>query len=142
MIRRPPRSTLFPYTTLFRPARIPPVVAVQVGVKLAAPATVQVDHGGHVAGVHQVDERNDVRRGPSPAGAPASEVRVRVDRGDHCSGDMTSRGVKTGTRAVLTQGQVGEVWTLAHGRQHLAPGRAVTGGRPQATAPPSGSVRP
>src|SRR3712207_8363654 len=25
MIRRPPRSTLFPYTTLFRSARVPPV---------------------------------------------------------------------------------------------------------------------
>src|SRR2546429_4432907 len=29
MIRRPPRSTLFPYTTLFRSARL--VVAVEVG---------------------------------------------------------------------------------------------------------------
>src|SRR5258708_29962213 len=27
MIRRPPRSTLFPYTTLFRSARIPLVIA-------------------------------------------------------------------------------------------------------------------
>src|SRR5258708_12858344 len=26
MIRRPPRSTLFPYTTLFRSAKAPPVV--------------------------------------------------------------------------------------------------------------------
>src|SRR5260221_5401315 len=26
MIRRPPRSTLFPYTTLFRSARSPPVI--------------------------------------------------------------------------------------------------------------------
>src|SRR3712207_8706803 len=28
MIRRPPRSTLFPYTTLFRSARAPPAVPV------------------------------------------------------------------------------------------------------------------
>src|SRR3712207_7819875 len=27
MIRRPPRSTLFPYTTLFRSAKLPPVLA-------------------------------------------------------------------------------------------------------------------
>src|SRR5258708_31673385 len=29
MIRRPPRSTLFPYTTLFRSARDPPCAAVR-----------------------------------------------------------------------------------------------------------------
>src|SRR5882762_10526511 len=29
MIRRPPRSTLFPYTTLFRSARAPPSAAMQ-----------------------------------------------------------------------------------------------------------------
>src|SRR2546429_1620402 len=37
MIRRPPRSTLFPYTTLFRSASIPKNVAV-VQASLAAPA--------------------------------------------------------------------------------------------------------
>src|SRR3712207_8357011 len=39
MIRRPPRSTLFPYTTLFRSARVPDVVA-------AADADA-ADHGDH-----------------------------------------------------------------------------------------------
>src|SRR5260370_25210035 len=37
MIRRPPRSTLFPYTTLFRSA-VPPSLRVSVGV----PVTVTV----------------------------------------------------------------------------------------------------
>src|SRR3712207_7734449 len=32
MIRRPPRSTLFPYTTLFRSLLVADLVAVQVGV--------------------------------------------------------------------------------------------------------------
>src|SRR5256885_8925178 len=37
MIRRPPRSTLFPYTTLFRsvPARLAPALLRHVGVDLA-----------------------------------------------------------------------------------------------------------
>src|SRR5258708_25877840 len=30
MIRRPPRSTLFPYTTLFRSGRLPAVVGVRM----------------------------------------------------------------------------------------------------------------
>src|SRR5256885_16586305 len=38
MIRRPPRSTLFPYTTLFRSAR--GIAAPVVGVALAARAAV------------------------------------------------------------------------------------------------------
>src|SRR3712207_6927348 len=37
MIRRPPRSTLFPYTTLFRSAD-PAGVAVRVGLAAAGPA--------------------------------------------------------------------------------------------------------
>src|SRR5258707_3553280 len=32
MIRRPPRSTLFPYTTLFRSTRVPADVIVAAGV--------------------------------------------------------------------------------------------------------------
>src|SRR2546426_8465678 len=37
MIRRPPRSTLFPYTTLFRSAHAhPPVVIARVSGRLAA----------------------------------------------------------------------------------------------------------
>src|SRR3712207_7662767 len=39
MIRRPPRSTLFPYTTLFRSLRRPreDVLGVRVGVEVARP---------------------------------------------------------------------------------------------------------
>src|SRR3712207_9295794 len=35
MIRRPPRSTLFPYTTLFRSRRLSAAVAVAVAVAVA-----------------------------------------------------------------------------------------------------------
>src|SRR2546430_11436126 len=45
MIRRPPRSTLFPYTTLFRslPARVPLVEAVPVADVSLAVLPAQVD---------------------------------------------------------------------------------------------------
>src|SRR5438445_9759432 len=36
MIRRPPRSTLFPYTTLFRSRSPPPRYGKQVGARLVA----------------------------------------------------------------------------------------------------------
>src|SRR5260221_7274940 len=44
MIRRPPRSTLFPYTTLFRsvPLRAPPVDAISGGITKGGLASRQV----------------------------------------------------------------------------------------------------
>src|SRR3712207_7033688 len=47
MIRRPPRSTLFPYTTLFRSGRL-------VGDR---PARVGHQVGSDAAGVHERDDR-------------------------------------------------------------------------------------
>src|SRR5687768_18354898 len=41
MIRRPPRSTLFPYTTLFRSPRL---AVVEVSQDALAAAAVRVDH--------------------------------------------------------------------------------------------------
>src|SRR3712207_7003657 len=42
MIRRPPRSTLFPYTTLFRSAR-------QIGELVVAEEPLVEGHGGRIA---------------------------------------------------------------------------------------------
>src|SRR3712207_8149323 len=57
MIRRPPRSTLFPYTTLFRSLR------AVVGRDVAGgpdPCVVDEDVQGSVAGPEVVDGRRDV----------------------------------------------------------------------------------
>src|SRR2546427_12342221 len=52
MIRRPPRSTLFPYTTLFRShARAASVVAVLGGI------ADRVPHPAEAALVHHVDDQ-------------------------------------------------------------------------------------
>src|SRR3712207_7646503 len=52
MIRRPPRSTLFPYTTLFRSlALVEHVVHELVGLQLAAEAGISHDRvGAHIDG--------------------------------------------------------------------------------------------
>src|SRR3712207_8350737 len=76
MIRRPPRSTLFPYTTLFRSAREHP------GADARDP---QVQHGDDVPGrvrrQQEVDERRGVpRRGSPVARDGLAEVLVGVDR--------------------------------------------------------------
>src|SRR5204863_9161859 len=60
MIRRPPRSTLFPYTTLFRSARIDPV---PIGVSLRRLRILAECEGARVPGT---------RRRPQP--------RARADR--------------------------------------------------------------
>src|SRR3712207_8852192 len=71
MIRRPPRSTLFPYTTLFRSEA--PGVAQPVGVDLRAGAAapderVVVGHAvGPPAGRPRVEDRKSTRLNSSHA---------------------------------------------------------------------------
>src|SRR2546429_5845119 len=45
MIRRPPRSTLFPYTTLFRSRRVP---VAHLAPVLAQRADLEIEHAGNV----------------------------------------------------------------------------------------------
>src|SRR5258705_6839879 len=54
MIRRPPRSTLFPYTTLFRSYFIARSNAAQLGVTDAAGATEQDSNVATTVGSHVV----------------------------------------------------------------------------------------
>src|SRR3712207_9478612 len=46
MIRRPPRSTLFPYTTLFRSEEVPDGVAGRIPVRRSARELVDLDEVG------------------------------------------------------------------------------------------------
>src|SRR2546422_1882660 len=57
MIRRPPRSTLFPYTTLFRSAKIPDLT----GTRRSGTAAGVVCAGG---GLPPVDSRRNHARDP------------------------------------------------------------------------------
>src|SRR2546430_10776145 len=54
MIRRPPRSTLFPYTTLFRSRGIDGHPAHRVGV---AAADRQIEEGGEHDGAEDVEDQ-------------------------------------------------------------------------------------
>src|SRR3712207_7634973 len=79
MIRRPPRSTLFPYTTLFRsrPAR-------------PRPATGAAAHRHH----HHLSRLADADRRPArlvlPAGEPRGDDRL-VDRSEEHTSELQSR---------------------------------------------------
>src|SRR2546422_8289552 len=75
MIRRPPRSTLFPYTTLFR------------SVVSGRPAA----HAGRLS---PADARNvPARNGPRPIGGRAAHaaVRDRADRSEEHTSELQSR---------------------------------------------------
>src|SRR3712207_7956349 len=86
MIRRPPRSTLFPYTTLFRSlARVPRREAAQLGVDAVARADLQlaVDHA-RVEAIERADRR--------AAGAHAAEVvDAAVTRSEEHTSELQSR---------------------------------------------------
>src|SRR3712207_7275191 len=73
MIRRPPRSTLFPYTTLFRS---PPAYPVVITVPPTAPThprrlsldlTVAIDHRSASASLEQLLDRKSTRLNSSHA---------------------------------------------------------------------------
>src|SRR3712207_7420078 len=83
MIRRPPRSTLFPYTTLFRSAPRPHVLTLSHGPQaLGAPAVVLAcrpapELGGDVHG-HRVAGRGRVLTGGwARSGEHTSELQSR-----------------------------------------------------------------
>src|SRR3712207_8391053 len=59
MIRRPPRSTLFPYTTLFRSAALPDVVDTATGLH---PALTRLQPGRRVLSSHEEGESSALDR--------------------------------------------------------------------------------
>src|SRR5256885_17262463 len=80
MIRRPPRSTLFPYTTLFRSPREARVAAAGDRVGQVPPAALRRRAQG-AAGVAL--ESRGVRAIPAPRVPRAEAV---LDRGPRCDG--------------------------------------------------------
>src|SRR3712207_9426117 len=98
MIRRPPRSTLFPYTTLFRSVREEPVaVALELGPEFLVVVDAAVeDRGQAELVVHhrlgsaggEVDDRQPAVTEGDPAVAPRTlTVRSPGDEGLHHAPD-------------------------------------------------------
>src|SRR2546422_7045424 len=75
MIRRPPRSTLFPYTTLFRSAET-------AGETLHLDLEVLLGIEDHIAGAGVSGERRLLAggHGPDDAGAPTARHLAEEDR--------------------------------------------------------------
>src|SRR3712207_9069114 len=90
MIRRPPRSTLFPYTTLFRSERVTLHVGLDTFRPLAT-ATVE-EHAIH-------GERYEV--------APAAYRRIRDAELVLAVGTTTVRVLETLARGATLSGQIG-----------------------------------
>src|SRR3712207_8055235 len=81
MIRRPPRSTLFPYTTLFRSAD---VIAVLAGLVLLA---VMAMDWYSTVNAEEARRQQDLAQ---PEGALAGEVERRIDEEDRKSTRLNS----------------------------------------------------
>src|SRR3712207_7117062 len=83
MIRRPPRSTLFPYTTLFRSLTLgAPELEVRADPLVVAAARPYVAAGGHAVGGVAVPlaAQQPAERGPHAVGhdqAPAADGKDR-----------------------------------------------------------------
>src|SRR3712207_8821298 len=82
MIRRPPRSTLFPYTTLFRS------VLVDDGGQPQATTCQQVPQPSPGPGVTMLDGRDNGRTVNVPLG---EVVAVHLDRSEEHTSELQSR---------------------------------------------------
>src|SRR3712207_6636503 len=86
MIRRPPRSTLFPYTTLFRSRRADDVRGARAlpdhdalgPALLLADLHLPLALGGVDALLHHVGRAGELRLGEVDGGAPAERLGARV----------------------------------------------------------------
>src|SRR2546422_1946347 len=77
MIRRPPRSTLFPYTTLFRSA----LLEVQLGRREDLVLLVKEVHPARGHELEAVPRRLDgLERGGEPAGETQRRLVIRAER--------------------------------------------------------------
>src|SRR3712207_7392828 len=84
MIRRPPRSTLFPYTTLFRSAATPE----QAAQLRRFPGRAQEAHGRRERGLRIAGQAGTLRRPALDADEPP--VPDRPERGDRKSTRLNS----------------------------------------------------
>src|ERR1041385_3307388 len=94
MIRRPPRSTLFPYTTLFRSHRALLGVGVdglrrdvEADHAMAAPDQAQCHVSAHAA---EPDESNFHLGGPAPSPLREEGRRARGNLRDHRTAALTA----------------------------------------------------
>ncbi len=89
-------------------AGIGTVVTVEVGLKLVAPAAVEVDHPGHAAFVHQGEESGDILDHPIAVGRePAAEVVVGIDDREAGAPDGVRGDLQAGARLVVAQQDIG-----------------------------------
>src|SRR3712207_8580628 len=80
MIRRPPRSTLFPYTTLFRSGADSPSQGGEVGPHQGGPSPGQQGPGGDEQDEAEVHEHDGVGEDPIEHEASGREASPRPDR--------------------------------------------------------------
>src|SRR2546426_6616950 len=76
MIRRPPRSTLFPYTTLFRSEIDPTFNEKDVGFSRFSKFVVEAAHKGLIHLTKLDNGQNEISLGPGVPGAAAQPGRA------------------------------------------------------------------
>src|SRR2546422_777304 len=104
MIRRPPRSTLFPYTTLFRSRSLLPGTALERDVVLGGPRLFRERlggrHGGRRGGLaapHELDALgHHLLHGPLPAviAFPLARLRAAVDEDRTSLAEVLAAGLR------------------------------------------------
>src|SRR3989449_2121307 len=123
MIRRPPRSTLFPYTTLFRSIVESPTKAKTIGKYLGSGYTVKATVG-HVRDLPQRELGVDVDNGFTP-----KYVTIKEKRSEEHTSELQSR-LHLVCRLLLEKKK-----TCGHKRRATTSPRAATTGSSQPCRP-------
>src|SRR6478672_12291145 len=113
MIRRPPRSTLFPYTTLFRSEQCDHMLLIQQWVLRGAPEAAHTDVVRPVLPEHVVVQ-NRVREGLAGPVRAAGTGEVTIRAADR---QRTNVGAECG--AVLDRNQTSGLRTRGRGAARL-----------------------
>src|SRR2546425_9741808 len=90
MIRRPPRSTLFPYTTLFRSLVLVAVAQRKAGAVLQRHGVVAVEPGVELLDPVDVDDRRAVDAQEPRRIEPAFDSRRGVVRSEEHTSELQS----------------------------------------------------
>src|SRR3712207_8164189 len=91
MIRRPPRSTLFPYTTLFRSKRLTAIIKLQIKAGAATPAPpVGPALGQHGVNIMEFCKAYNAATESQRGDIVPVEIKVFEDRSDRKSTRLNS----------------------------------------------------
>src|SRR2546422_1829169 len=135
MIRRPPRSTLFPYTTLFRSLEIRQRIAFVLGLGVHRVREPRIDQNHHAVGRPDLKGRMAVPRdgGRGPGVGDRKSTRLNSSHGYISYAVFCLKKKKNiyYKQALLIGGEANRLYLIRHTQSQCNTGEDLTNGDPE-----------